>query len=46
MRPACGCLFLSFPRAGRVCEIEISRMGKSNGNPDLVCENMIFLNHI
>ena len=22
-----------------VCEIEISHMGKNNGNPDLVCEN-------
>ena len=22
----------------RVCEIEISHMGKNNGNPDLVCE--------
>ena len=26
----------------RVCEIEISHMGKNNGNPDLVCENIIF----
>ena len=24
-----------------VCEKEISHMGKSNGNPDLVCENII-----
>ena len=22
-----------------MCEIEISQMGKNNGNPDLVCEN-------
>ena len=22
-----------------MCEIEISHMGKDNGNPDLVCEN-------
>ena len=22
-----------------VCELEISHMGKNNGNPDLVCEN-------
>ena len=25
----------------RVCEIEISHMGKNNGNPDLVCEKQI-----
>ena len=37
MRPACGCLFVSFPRAGT----GISHMGKNNGNPDLVCEKSI-----
>ena len=25
----------------QVCEIEISHMGKNNGNPDLVCEKQI-----
>ena len=24
-----------------VCEIEISHMGKNNGNPDLVCDNRL-----
>ena len=23
----------------RVCELDISHMGKNNGNPDLVCKN-------
>ena len=27
----------------RVCEIELSHMGKNNWNPDLVCENALFL---
>ena len=36
MRPACDCSFLSFPRAGMGMEIELSGMGKNNGNPDLV----------
>ena len=27
-----------------VCEKEISRMGKNNGSPDLVCEKTTFLN--
>ena len=26
----------------RVCEIELSHMGKINGNPDLVCEKQMF----
>ena len=25
-----------------MCEIEISHMGKNNGNPDLVCEKTVF----
>ena len=25
----------------RVCEIELSHMGKGNGNPYLVCENVL-----
>ena len=25
----------------RVCEIEFSHMGKSKGNPDLVCEKKV-----
>ena len=25
-----------------VCEKELSHMGKSNGNPDLVCENNLY----
>ena len=24
-----------------VCEIELSHMGKKNGNPDLVCEKLV-----
>ena len=27
-------------RLVRVCEIELSHMGKNNGNPDLVCEKI------
>ena len=27
----------------RVCEVELSHMGKNNGNPDLVCEKMRFV---
>ena len=27
----------------RVCEIEISHMGKNNGNPDLACEKYFSL---
>ena len=38
VRPACGCSFFSFPWAGT--EIELSHMGKKNGNPDLVCEKI------
>ena len=26
----------------QVCEIELSQMGKNNGNPDLVCEKYIY----
>ena len=26
-----------------VCEKEISHMGKNNGNPDLVCQNILSL---
>ena len=26
-----------------MCEIEISHMGKNNGNPDLVCEKKVIL---
>ena len=34
-------LFIFYLSSGlaRVCEIELSHMGKNNGNPDLVCEN-------
>ena len=32
--------FLSFQRAG-MGEIEMSHIGKNNGNPDLVCENNV-----
>ena len=39
MRPA----FLGLVR---VYEIEISHMGKYNGNPDLVCENLWFLTFV
>ena len=36
--PACGCLFFIFPHMlVRVCEIELSHIGKNNGNPDLDC---------
>ena len=27
----------------RVCEIELSHMGKANGNPYLVCENVLHI---
>ena len=27
----------------RVCEIELSRMGQNNGNPDLVCKILLSL---
>ena len=27
----------------RVCDIELSHMGKNNGNPDLVCEKILYL---
>ena len=27
----------------QVCEIEISQIGKNNGNPDLVCENIVYI---
>ena len=37
MRQMCGCLvFYFFHGLVRVCEIELSRMGKNDGNPDLV----------
>ena len=29
----------------RVCEIELSHMGKNKGNPDLVCEKICFSYH-
>ena len=40
------CLFAFYVSRGlvRVCEKELSNMGKSNGTPDLVCE--IFLSHM
>ena len=39
MRSVCGCSFLYLSNGlVRVCEIELSPMGKINGNPDLVCE--------
>ena len=40
--PACRCSFF-YLSLGLVwaCEIEISHMGKNNGNPDLVCEKKI-----
>ena len=47
MRPACGrraavrFFFYLFLGLVWVCEIEISRMGKNNGNPDLVCEKSL-----
>ena len=43
--PVCGqrvaVRFLTFPRAGRGVwdRIELSHIGKNNGNPDLMCEN-------
>ena len=37
----CCSFFLSFPRAGTVCQIDLSHLGKNNGNPNLVCEKMI-----
>ena len=42
MQPMCGCSFFIFPKGwyGYVSEIELSHMGKNNGNPDLVCENI------
>ena len=44
MRPACGrrvaVLFYLSHGLVWVCEIEISRMGENNGNPDPVCENI------
>ena len=42
MRPGCG-LFDFYLSLGlvRVCEIEISRMGKNNGYPNLVCQKSV-----
>ena len=37
----CCSFFLSFLRAGTVCHIDLSHMGKNNGNHNLVCEKMI-----
>ena len=37
VQTACGCSFLSFPRAGIGYEIEVFHMGKNNRNLDLVC---------
>ena len=43
MRPTCGCLFFYISLGlVRGCEIEISHMGKNNGNLDLVCEKRLF----
>ena len=28
-----------------VCEIEISHMGKNNGNPDPLCEKIVLFKH-
>ena len=39
VQTTCGYSFQPFPRAGMVCEIELSHMGKNSGNSDLVCEN-------
>ena len=44
VRPACGWeaavrFFYLSNGLVRVCEIELSHIGKSNGNPNLVCEN-------
>ena len=43
MRPVCRCsvFYLSLGLV-RVCKIEISHMGKNNGNPDLVGEKSFF----
>ena len=45
MRPACGrraaiLFYLSLVGLVRVCDVELSHMGKNVGNPDLVCENI------
>ena len=29
-----------------VCEVQLSKMGKNNGNPDLVCETFNSLNEL
>ena len=36
--------FLSFPQAGTgIREIELSHMGKNNGNPDMLCAKYYFI---
>ena len=45
MQPACSrratvCVYLSH-KLSWVCEIELSQMGKNNGNPDLVCKKIM-----
>ena len=44
MRPTCGCSFFYLSNGEVwVCEmIELSHMGRNNGNPDLVCEKESF----
>ena len=42
VRPAYGCSFLLSLGLVRVCEIEISYMGKNNGNPNLVCKKILY----
>ena len=40
--PSCPLVYLSHGLV-RVCEIELSHMGKNNGNPDLVCEKIWYI---
>ena len=40
--PTCGCSFFILPTGWyRVCEIQISQMGKNSGNLNLVCKKII-----
>ena len=40
VQTTCGCLFLSFPRAGMGM---LSHMGKNNRNPDLKCKKSLIM---
>ena len=39
-------LFFNLLGLVQVCQIELSHMGKDNGNPDLVCENPVSLQNM